>query len=81
MDAVHLLGQTGDGFDTDTAAVLLVTCNVLVVVMFVAAYWISIRHSGSGDAELAGHTQIMGNLAQEPAAPYRRMADDAAASE
>jgi hypothetical protein len=83
MDASHLLGETSDGFGTKTAAALLVTCNALVVVMSVAVYWISIRHSGSGDAELvmAGHTQGMENLAEEPAAPYRRMADDAADSE
>ena len=62
-------------------AALLVTCSTLVVVMSVAAYWISIRRSGSRDAELAGHTHGMDNLAEEPAAPYRRMADDAAASE
>jgi hypothetical protein len=80
MDAAHLLGETSDGFDTETAVVLLVTCNALVVVMSVAAYWISIRHSSSGDAQLANLSEE--NLVEEPpAASYRRMADYVAASE
>jgi hypothetical protein len=47
MDTASLLGQMNDGFDMETAAVLLVTCNVLVMAISVAAYWISVRHSGS----------------------------------
>jgi hypothetical protein len=83
MDAA---GQTGDGFNTDTAAVLLVACNVLVVVMSATAYWISMRQSCSYDAELAGDIQGMENLTTvrprldwdeeaEDLAPYRRLPD------
>jgi hypothetical protein len=46
MDTASLLGHTRDDFDAETAAVLLVSCNVLVVVVSVAAYWISVRQAG-----------------------------------
>jgi len=79
MDAAHLLGETSDGFDIETAAVLLVACNVLVVVMSIAAYWIAIRDPDDGDAaEVAGNLQGIENLAaleDEPDDRYRRMAD------
>jgi hypothetical protein len=76
------LGHTSDGFNTETAAALLVSCNVLVVVMSIVAYWISVRHSGSssGDVgEMAGSIQEMGNLAGwdsevgELTTPYRKL--------
>jgi hypothetical protein len=61
LDSAYLLGQTSDGFNTETAAALLISCNVLVVVMSIVAYWISVRHSGtSGDAgEMASSIQEM----------------------
>ena len=43
MDSAYLSGQTSDGFDIETAANLLVTCNVLVVVVLVlvCGCWLS----------------------------------------
>ena len=87
MDSAYLLGQTSDGFNTETAAALLISCNVLVVVMSIVAYWISVRQLGSSGDAMVDTSSIQGmeNLADsrgradwdsevgELTAPYRKL--------
>jgi hypothetical protein len=86
MDTASLLGHTRDDFDAETAAVLLVSCNVLVVVVSVAAYWISVRQAGRKLAAIDEGWEVLrqvdhGVELAEPATPFRRMADDTADGE
>ena len=49
MNAAYLSGDAAAGFDTNTAARLLVVSNVLVVVITCASYIASVRHSEHSD--------------------------------
>ena len=59
MHAAILSNPISGGFDTDSMANLLIVCHVLVIVVFIVAYWVTIRRNKT---ERCGDLQGMGNL-------------------